>query len=208
MVALYGKYKSKKFTVFKEKLFNKYTLDGYYTSMKIIYRDILYNWTACWKIAGIVGILIIVINKKINHTIKQDKSYGLLLFLDGVFLYYLLHVTLLSRQIGFRREIVLLPFSGVDILSGDFHYVIENILLFIPFGILLYATLCVYGKKCDIKMVLLTSFLTSLSVETIQYIFSCGESETDDIITNVLGAVIGYMLVKLKIYVTEKRTFN
>lgn len=85
-------------------------------------------------------------------------------------------------------------------MNGDFHYLIENILLFIPFGILLYRTLYAYSRKCSLRMILIVVILTSISVELLQYAFSCGKSETDDVITNVLGALIGYMLIKLLDY--------
>lgn len=160
--------------------------------MSIIYIDILKNWAACWQGAVTVGILFMIAGRQRNAV-----SY-LLLFADGVFLYYMLHVTLLSRNIGSRREIQLLPFMGEEIMSGDLHYLIENVLLFIPFGFLLCRTLCVFGRKWNLKIVLLISFLTSVSVEWLQYVFSCGKSETDDVMTNVLGAVIGYLIVKLK----------
>lgn len=134
-----------------------------------------------------------------NISLCQLDCYGSLLhFVDGVFLYYLLYVTLLSRTIDSWREVEFLPFMGDEIRNGDIHYVIENVLLFIPFGFLLYMTFYIYGKKCSMKMILMVSFLTSVSVELLQYIFSCGKSETDDVIANVLGAVLGYLIVKLK----------
>ena len=129
---------------------------------------------------------------------KRQKYFAILHFVDKVFLYYMLHVTLLSRAIDSRREVQLWPLAGFKISSGELHYIIENALLFIPFGVLLCMTLYAYGKKCTMKTILLTSFLTSMSIELLQYIFSCGKSETADVITNVFGAVLEYLMIKLR----------
>lgn len=166
--------------------------------MEIICRDILKHWTNCWQGAMIAGVLFIVIGRQINCALSRQKNAVILLFIDGVFLYYLLYVTLISRAVGSRREVVLRPFVSFQVSGGEFHYVIENVLLFILFGLLLCMTLHVYGRRCSMKWILMASFLTSVSVELLQYIFSCGKSETDDVIANVLGAVIGYLMIKLK----------
>ena len=163
--------------------------------MKIIFTDILNQWANCWVEAILAGILFMLAVMQINRILSRQKPSVILLFVDGVFLYYLLYVTLFMRSIGFRREIELIPFINSELMNGDFHYVIENVLLFVPFGILLYKTLHAYGRKCNMRTILIAAFLTSLSVELLQYAFSCGKSEADDIITNVLGAVIGYMII-------------
>lgn len=167
--------------------------------MELIYRDILKNWMECWQEAVIAGIVFMAVGRQIYSGRRQQKKVYVVSFADGVFLYYLLYVTLISRSAGSRREVVLLPFMGAEILSGDYHYVIENVLLFIPFGVLLNMTLCAYGKKSNIKIILLSALLTSLSVEILQYCLSCGKSETDDVLANVTGALIGYGIAKLTI---------
>lgn len=163
--------------------------------MKLIFTDILKHWTNCWVEAILAGILFMVVGRQVNHRLKRQKPSIFLLFADGLFLYYLLHVTLLSRPIGLRREVELIPFTNPELMNGDFHYLIENILLFVPFGILLYKTLYAYDRKCSMRTILLAAFLASISVELFQYMFSCGKSEIDDVITNVMGAFIGYMLI-------------
>lgn len=160
--------------------------------MKLIYTDILKQWTNCWKEAILAGVLLMVASRQISHIFNKYKSPRILLFANGVFIYYLLYVTLLMRSIGSRREVEFLPFNSYEFLRGDFHYLIENVLLFVPFGVLLYVNLRTYGRECGIKTVLLTSFLISASIELFQYMFSCGKSEIDDVLANVLGALIGY----------------
>lgn len=165
-------------------------------NMELIYKYILNQWTNCWKEAILAGFLLMVAGKLISCIFNRHKPPLLLLFAYGVFLYYLLYVTLLMRSVGSRREIALLLFTGYELWNGDFHYLIENILLFIPFGILLYMNMHIHGRECSIRMTLLSSFLTSASIEFLQYLFSYGKLETDDVLANVLGALIGYIIIK------------
>lgn len=170
--------------------------------MEIIFRDILKQCTGCWRGAVIAGILFMVVGRRTTDQIfNQHKVSGILFFADGMYLYYFLFVTLFSRKIGSRREVEFIPFMGDEILRGDYHYLLENILFFIPLGFLLCVTLYAYGKKCNMKIILLASFLTSVSVELLQFLFSCGKSETEDVIANVSGAVLGYLVILLSSHV-------
>ena len=102
-------------------------------------------------------------------------------------------MTLFSReeQIG----IILQPFHFVVKLfnSGNkefFRTAWMNVLLFIPGGLCLFHSLKVKKKK----RVLIVSFLLlliSISIETAQYFFERGLTETDDILCNFLGAATG-----------------
>lgn len=65
---------------------------------------------------------------------------------------------------------------------------IQNVLLFIPFGVLFP------GKRW--KWLLITVLLFSVAIEVIQYGFNLGWCEVDDVICNVVGAVIGFGLLK------------
>lgn len=66
---------------------------------------------------------------------------------------------------------------------------INNILVFIPFGVLFP------GKRW--KWLLLTAVLLSAVIEAVQYVFNLGWCELDDVICNVLGAAIGFGLWKM-----------
>ena len=64
--------------------------------------------------------------------------------------------------------------------------IIKNIWLFIPLGVILY-------KIKPQKGVLLIPFAFSLIIEMIQYAAGIGFCELDDVISNSLGGVIGYL---------------
>lgn len=70
---------------------------------------------------------------------------------------------------------------------------IGNIIWFVPFG-------CLFPfirKKSSFGQTILCGFLLSLLIETAQYILGTGISELDDLILNVFGACIGYVIFRL-----------
>ena len=67
--------------------------------------------------------------------------------------------------------------------------ILLNIAMFIPFGALL--PIC-WDRKLNLRKLLVIVALTSLSIETVQYISRTGLFEIDDLINNLLGALIGF----------------
>ena len=63
---------------------------------------------------------------------------------------------------------------------------IKNILVFIPFGILFPV------KRWNVTLIAVLAF--SVSIELIQYAFALGWCEVDDVISNAVGAMIGFGL--------------
>lgn len=66
---------------------------------------------------------------------------------------------------------------------------INNILFFIPFGFLLSELV---GKRW--KVVPLAGLCMSVIIELTQYITARGLAETDDVISNTIGATIGFLM--------------
>ena len=62
-----------------------------------------------------------------------------------------------------------------------------NILFFIPYGLL-------FPWKDNWKRVLMTALVLSVFIELFQFIFNLGWCEVDDVISNTLGAMIGYWI--------------
>lgn len=110
-------------------------------------------------------------------------------FLFGVFLGIILSVTFFSREIGSAGETIDLNlFSTWKINTRNRAYLVENLLLFLPFG-LFYSM--GYGKKHILWNVFLAGSVTSLGIELLQLITKRGIFQLDDILTNVCGAVAG-----------------
>lgn len=94
----------------------------------------------------------------------------------------------------FHGEIDLVPFQSIFgyLFDGrwfDFVYLFfGNIFWFVPFG--LYCA----AKREGIWKTLLWTFFLSLTIEVLQFVFSSGYSDVEDLILNTLGGVIGYFL--------------
>ena len=92
---------------------------------EVVYRDILKQWTSCWQEALMAGFVFMVGNRQIDRLSNRHNGVDSLFFADGVFLYFLLYVTLFSRSIGSRQEVAFLPFSGDEVAGGNYYYLIE-----------------------------------------------------------------------------------
>ena len=111
----------------------------------------------------------------------------------------------LHRRDGREKEMILSPFKTT---SYFLMHALEtqrdreakillfnvggNILLFIPLGIILYEFL---GKR-KMLFYLLTGFLLSLTVETLQLSIHTGTFDVDDLIWNTTGTVLGFWIWK------------
>lgn len=117
--------------------------------------------------------------------ISKKKEF-IFCILFGAYIAAVLWITLFSR-IGEGYRGFLLPFhSYVEILKGNWKFLLENIgnvVLFIPLGIAL--------KWVGIRDVKRAGFCASLLIEVLQFTFALGTFECDDLIHNTLGAVIG-----------------
>lgn len=69
---------------------------------------------------------------------------------------------------------------------------IMNVVVFVPVGILLGCAFC----SMRWWKALLIGCGISVSIEALQYFFHRGFAETDDVMHNTLGGMIGYILVK------------
>ena len=105
----------------------------------------------------------------------------------------------------------LVPFSDVSDGKGDFiRQVVLNIIMTIPFGFLLPL---IKNQKINLIKIVLYTFLLSLSIELLQPLINdFRSSDITDLITNVLGGIIGYILyiifkpltTKILSYIKEK----
>ena len=147
----------------------------------------------------VICVMLIIIFKK-NRTISKAR----ISILSLVFYYYL--CVMLTKIVGiptlkeyirlsrlgksfFHPNINLIPFS--DGFSLGF---ILNIFLFIPLGFL-----CPLMSKYyqHIKNTLFIGLGLSLSIEIVQLFTPYRATDIDDLITNVVGTLIGYLCFKL-----------
>ena len=147
--------------------------------------------------AVLVYVAYIVI-KNIVHRLrgrKCDKIWQMVLSicLFGVlclYLSYLISLTLSGRDAGSRTNKINLEIFGTWSPNGSLStHALENVLLFVPFGILVPLTGRFFKRWWNL---VLMAFMTSLFIETMQLATARGFFEIDDILLNSFGAIIGY----------------
>jgi len=121
---------------------------------------------------------------------KQAICHGIVSFLFCFYHIGILTMTGVCLKGSFAPRIVYIPF--VDMIRGPVDTVL-NILLFVPLGIFLPL---LYDKFDRIGKIAFIGFLVSLSVEIAQ-MFGYGATDINDLITNTIGACIGYGIYKL-----------
>lgn len=108
--------------------------------------------------------------------------------------YYFLVIcsTVICRPCHHGKRIELMPFWNYPDIwyrvdyPADLIEVLLNVALFVPIGLLLG------GLSFKTKKILLSGIFLSGIIEVSQYAFCKGLCETDDVMHNTLGCVIGY----------------
>lgn len=134
----------------------------------------------------------------------KASVFGLL----GLWLVTVVYVTVVRREASGVQETSWIPFysyylafSGVneELLRSNF----MNVMLFFPAGLLAGSVL-----PNSRKWVLLTALAgcaVSLCIEVAQYFFHLGLAETDDLIHNTLGTLLGAAIGGIKINLRRHR---
>lgn len=121
---------------------------------------------------------------------KQHIGHIIASFVFCLYLVGILTMTGVCLKGTFSPRIVFIPF--VDMIRGPIDTTL-NILLFVPLGLFLPF---LYEKYDRIGRIALVGFLISLSIEIAQ-MFGFGATDINDLITNTLGACLGFGLYRL-----------
>ncbi len=133
------------------------------------------------------------------------------LVLAAVSVALILYTTIFSRTAG-DHTFVLAPFAALKAAQQQpelYREMLMNVFLFFPLGMTLCAALPPawrwWGK---IAATVLMGCLISVLIELVQYRFELGTAETDDVICNTFGALVGtsYMAVVHMIMQYKKRS--
>ena len=135
---------------------------------------------------------------------EKDNNITLLLFKYSLFLLYLVFVIKISffgayRHIStFNKDLTfnIVPFSTIKTYLINYKYygihnLLGNIILFVPYGIFLYTLF----KCTNLKNIIIHGAIASLIVEVLQCLFKRGVLDIDDMFLNILGVIIGYIIV-------------
>ncbi|WP_081801794.1 VanZ family protein [Priestia veravalensis] len=153
-------------------------------------------------------VLTVFIAIKLLRNKKSNKKFsfrelvvdcGIIISLIAVF-FVTNFSTLLPGIVVFDRQYNFVPFIDIYIMLKNsvsldlvFRNILLNICLFVPFGFLI--TFKIQNKLLKVTLL---GFLLSFLMEFLQYVVPRGRiADINDIITNSLGVIIGYLLAKL-----------
>ncbi len=133
---------------------------------------------------------------------KKQKIYKITVWvLFALYALLVLYITLLSRSVQAEVSYEFIPFRAYrDWFRGSRTMgvlIIENILVFTPFGFLLSAGIYKRETVKAVSLLLKTalySCLFSCGIELTQLFLRLGYCELDDVINNTAGAVLGSLL--------------
>jgi glycopeptide antibiotics resistance protein len=141
---------------------------------------------AIWMVA----ILIVVCG--VTFMLLRSWSRALLVALFAVYMFMVVVITILSREP--HLDIYTVKLRSFETFTGSYNSVkwtVENILMFVPFGIFFKLIF----RRSNIFFVFSAGLLCSFGIEYTQYYTNRGSFEVDDLMTNTIGALIGYLVV-------------
>lgn len=158
--------------------------------IKYIYRDLL-SALRFLPWALIIGIPVSACvlwaeNKLRKNEGKPKIKVPVVLFY--IYFAVILILTLFSRESGGSQVFDLQLFSTWGINDRNNAFVIENVLLFVPYGFL--SSLAFKGMR-RISACAAFGAATSVGVECLQLVTGRGFFQLDDILTNTAGTVLG-----------------
>lgn len=175
--------------------------------INLIYNDFvkyMHSYGGNAVICGILGMLLSGFIDRKTQNRKNAMWRKKIVFFFSAYLYMMYALTILSRSESYISQINLIPFATFSSSEWDRIFFYENILLFFPFPIFLYLLYPVFRK---FGICLFMGMLVSTLIELSQFLFHCGWCDIDDILTNTLGTVLGWLCIH-RIYQIKNRRRN
>lgn len=143
------------------------------------------NIALAFHLSALFVVIYAIIQYSLRKHTKVIKFANLLLLF--IIVCFVLYITIFKRVAG-QYETVLLPFAFLR--DGNIVPALMNSILFLPIGVFLPYVLN-SSVKVALPVTALTSVFLSIFIEIAQRYFSLGRFETDDVIMNVLGGLMG-----------------
>ena len=137
-----------------------------------------------------------VLSSGLEDTVSGKKCVGKLvwIFFLAAYLYIVIGITILSRSEGGTSGASVELFRTFRNTFFARKQIYENILMFVPYAVLLYGLARMF-RSCWIM--LLVGAGSSFFIEVTQWMTRTGYFEVDDILTNTVGMVIGYLMCRM-----------
>lgn len=190
------------------------------SEIKILIKRILIDIMEIFKQyipwAMMLGVIILIFyyffkkNRKSLSGTEFLRYYWKKVILQYLFCVYsvlVVFITYLSRETGSRGS---LDMKALNTISWSLQcniFALENILLFIPLGILLplISVRLRYAYRC-----ILLGVLLSLAIEFAQLFTQRGYWQIEDVLMNGIGTFVGYCIsyVSITIFILQKMTLQ
>lgn len=128
---------------------------------------------------------------------KINRKKLWLWFFCAFYAVILLNVVFFSREPGSRTGIDLTLFGTWEGTIQSHGFVIENILLFIPVGILIS---CVFHPMKNGLACVLTGCMFSIGIELTQLVMEIGYCQLDDVVMNTIGTGLGWIFYRISLF--------
>lgn len=155
----------------------------------------------------ILLILLWALLRIIFKTLNQQIWHLLNILVLAISLFVIIYITLYNRSES-TNELVLIPFYSfkeAKIQPEFYRSMLMNVFLFVPLGLSLPNAVdaAVLSQKREtistVRLTIVIGFLLSATIEYLQYRYSLGRCEVDDVIMNTLGTVIGASSFVIKV---------
>lgn len=156
-------------------------------------------------IGAIVLLIIFLLVKKFqlyNGSYTRIAEKTIAMFLGIVYGYMVVGITFLCREPIFEKTISFVPFSAPLGNPRLWAYFFENIMMFVPYGIII-PILSSYMERWYSCLVL--GICSSILIECSQYVTSRGKAQIDDVLLNSAGMLIGWIIFRLISKAHKKR---
>ena len=130
-----------------------------------------------------MGLDIKILFKTVQVVFKKEGSIEILM-----------QTAFFSREPGSRQQIDLNLFGTWGQTAIAHAYFIENIIMFIPFGLL---APMVFERMRKVRFCVFIGFLCSCGIELSQLITQRGYCQLDDVVTNTVGMLVGWGIWKM-----------
>lgn len=148
-------------------------------------------------VAVIIAMLTVVVTERRRRQEKLTKTQSAAIVLLTVYIFLVFASTVFSRVPKDYYNYRLVPFwSYRHILKGSwslFWYDVFNVAMLFPVGVLFPMAMAGkwHNSKKLFRRIVLTGFLISLIIESLQLILKRGLLEFDDMFHNTIGVAIG-----------------
>lgn len=134
----------------------------------------------------VLALSYILIRKKL----APQRAMDVIRWFHVVYGFFILAVTLFSREEGTIHVVRLNPFQEITAKSAP--QMILNVLLFIPWA---FSLLHILQRNKNRSLIVFgCGVMLTVFIECMQYVFSVGWFDTNDLLMNTIGVGIGWLL--------------